>query len=152
MEHRNIKAFELCAFIPHDDSDNAFAMILTPAKGEPFMLTMPATLSAEIAARLSEALAQCAREGQQLSVPASPERIERYNARHGGAHEGQQTVEILLVGVRSPPLYGLMTQTDARRLGAVLMAEAESSGPKLGRSWPTSFVDNELHAGALQLG
>lgn len=128
MEHKNIRKFTLCSFVS-DDSPNATAAILTTDAGEEFMITTSLAIAGEIAVKFGAALQQAAKEGQRTQLPRVPERVVRYDATRD---EGEQTaVLVVLEGDRSPSAFlGAMTPTDARRLGAKLMAEAESSSPK----------------------
>jgi len=120
MHHQNINGFELCAFVG-DDSDNAFAMILTPKDGEPFMLSMPRLLAGHIAARLSEAIVLLAREGMPTIVPAAPERILAAQAEAMPTDQGPM-VALAVRGDRSPVFLGVLPPQRARELAAQLEA------------------------------
>lgn len=127
MDHKNIRNFKLCAFV-NDDSPNAIAAILTTDTGDEFMITTSLTIAGEISLRFREALQQAVKEGARVQVPRSPERVMRYDAiREAG---DVPAVHLFLEGDRSQEAFlGALTMTDARRLGAKLMAEAEPSGP-----------------------
>jgi hypothetical protein len=129
MDHKNIRGFQLTAFVPGDDSDNAWAAIVTDANGGQMLLSFPLTVAATIFAQLEAAMKQIAREGADIPVPAIPEKVLRYNAAPLKS-DGENLVEILIVGDRSQPLHCFQNQTDARRFSALLSAAAESSGPR----------------------
>ncbi|MCK1402058.1 hypothetical protein IVB45_17355 [Bradyrhizobium sp. 4] len=130
MDQKTIEGFELAAFT-REENDDSFALIFTPAEGEPFLLSMGRVMAGTIVARLSEAIQQLERDGVPTSVPRSPDRIMRYNAqRRIEQNSGEPFVIVLMEGERSQPLLGAMTPTDANRLGAALMAAAQSTdGP-----------------------
>jgi len=128
MDHKNIRNFKLCAFV-NDNSPNAIAAILTMDTGDQFMITASLSIAGEISLRFREALQQATKEGAHIQVPRSPERVLRYDATREAGDE--PAVHLFLEGDRSREAFlGALTLTDARRLGAKLMAEAESAGPK----------------------
>lgn len=128
MEHRNIGAFELTAFVG-DDSNNAFAMILTSGDGEKLLISMPRTIAGQIAAQMSAALQQLASEGVSTDIEPVPERVMKSGAFRHRAETGEDFVALLLMGDRGGKMLGAITLPDARRLGAALLAEATSDAP-----------------------
>lgn len=128
MDHRNVREFRLGGFVG-DDSPNAMGMIMKDDHGEEFMITTSLAIAGQMSVQIEAALKQLAKDGHVVSVPSVPERIVRYNAVAMHTDEGP-AVEVLMEGDRSNPLHGIMTQTDARRLSALLSIAAESSGPK----------------------
>lgn len=127
MDHRNIARFELCSFVA-DDSENAMSVIAHPKEGEPFMISFPVATGADIAQRLTEALQQIAKELQgSVSANVSPEGLVRYGVIPRKSDQ-DHPIELLIEGDRQrSPFLVALTRTDARRMGAMLMAEAEAA-------------------------
>lgn len=130
MDHRNIKKFELTAFIPGDDSHNAWAAIVTTESGDQMLLSFSLVVAGQIFGQIEAAMQQVTQEGKRVEIPSIPERVMAYNAVPMNTDAGL-LVEILVQGDQSPrAFHGVMQPTAARSLAALLLGSAESSGPR----------------------
>jgi hypothetical protein len=125
--HRNVTAFESFTWVENDDPTNSVVFVFKDGADKTFLLTASLKIAAEMRARLNEAFAQMEKAGKGAPVPATPERIEKFNAM--ASRDEPDEVVVFLEGERSNPLFGRMKTTDARALAALLTAGAER-GPK----------------------
>ena len=81
---------------------------------------MPRKVAAEIAAQLTAALSQLAKEGVKTERPRIPERVLRYSAEPMRMDDGEQLVALLLEGDRADEAGLLLDQARETfdRLGA----------------------------------